>query len=64
MSKKLRVGVIGAGGIATNVHMPSLAEIDNCEVVAICDLRIEKANKLAEKYGLSNSAIVDYSSQK
>lgn len=46
MDKKLRVGVIGAGGIATNVHMPSLAEIDNCEVVAICDLRIEKTNRI------------------
>lgn len=55
MEKKLRVGVIGAGGIATNVHMPSLAEIDNCEVVAICDLRIEKANKLAEKYGVKKT---------
>ena len=46
MDKKLRVGVIGAGGIATNVHMPSLTEIDNCEVAAICDLHIEKANRI------------------
>lgn len=55
MSKKLRVGVIGAGGIATSVHMPSLAEIENVEVVAICDLREEKAKKLAEKYGVKKT---------
>ena len=43
MDRKLKIGVIGAGGICRNVHMPSLSEIDNCEVVAICDHHEEKA---------------------
>lgn len=50
--KKVRVGVIGAGGIARGVHLPSLSEIPEAEVVAICDLRIEKAKEMAEKYNI------------
>ena len=57
MSKKVRVGIIGAGSIATHIHMPSLAEIDNCEVVAICDLRPERATTLAEKYGVKKTYV-------
>ena len=45
--KKVRVGVIGAGGIANGVHLPSLTEIEDCEVTALCDLRYEKAVKTA-----------------
>lgn len=54
MAKKrqVNVGVIGAGGIARGVHLPSLAEIPEANVVAICDLRIEKANEMAEKYNI------------
>lgn len=52
MSKKLKIGIIGAGGICRNVHLPSLSEIDNCEVVAICDHHEEKAKAMAEKYGI------------
>jgi len=50
MDRKLKVAVIGAGGIATGAHMPGYANMDNVEVVAICDIKIEKAKKLAEKY--------------
>lgn len=55
MAKKLKVGVIGAGGIATEVHMPSLSELEDCEVVAICDLYEDKAKALAEKYGVKKT---------
>lgn len=58
MSEKIKIGVIGAGGIANSVHMPSLAEIEECEVVAICDLHEEKAKALAEKYGVSSTYTV------
>ncbi len=54
MNQKVRVGIIGAGGIANGVHMPSLAEIEECEVVAICDLHIDKAKALADKYGVKS----------
>jgi len=58
MAKKVKIGVIGAGGIANSVHMPSLAEIDECEVVAICDLHEEKAKALAQKYGVKSTYTV------
>ena len=57
MSKKVRIGIIGAGYIAEGVHLPSLAEIENCEVVAICDLYEEKAKSLAEQYGIPKTYI-------
>lgn len=50
--RKVRVGVIGAGGIANGVHLPSLTEIADCEVVALCDLRYEKATETAKKFGI------------
>lgn len=50
--EKLRIGVIGCGNIAKRIHMPSLAEIENCEVVAVCDHHIEKAQAFAEKYNV------------
>lgn len=52
MSKKLKIALIGAGGIATVNHMPGYANMDNVEIVAICDIIIEKAQKLADKYGV------------
>ena len=57
MSKKVRVGVIGAGYIADSVHLPSLTEIENCEVVAICDLFEEKAKNMAEKYNIPKTYV-------
>ena len=38
MEKKLRVGIIGCGGIATGKHMPSLAKVKEVEMVAFCDI--------------------------
>ena len=55
MSKKVKLGIIGAGNMATNIHMPSIAELDNCEVVAICDLFEDKAKALAAKYGVKKT---------
>lgn len=52
MDKKLKIGVIGAGGICQHAHMPGYAHMDNVEIVAICDIQIEKAQKVAEKYNI------------
>jgi predicted dehydrogenase len=50
--KKVNVAVIGAGGIANSVHLPSLVQIEDANLVAICDLRIEKAQAAAQKFGI------------
>jgi predicted dehydrogenase len=55
MSKKIRIGVVGCGGIATVCHMPAYAKMDNVEIVALCDIIPEKAEKLAEKYGVKKT---------
>lgn len=49
---KLRIGVIGAGGI-TSAHLPYLRGCaDTVELVGIADVRAEAAATLAEKYGI------------
>lgn len=53
--KKARVGIIGAGGIARGVHLPSLSEMDNVELVAICDLFETKTKEMSEKYNIPNT---------
>ena len=37
MADKIRIGIIGAGGIFRTRHFPGLAQIDDAEVVAICN---------------------------
>ena len=52
MNKKLKIGIIGAGGIVMWSHLPGYANMDNVEIVAICDIKIEKAKAMAEKYNI------------
>ena len=53
MANKLRVGIVGAGNIATSAHLPSYAELaDLVEVVAIADIVPERAKAAAEKFGI------------
>ena len=50
---KLKVGIIGAGNIATSAHLPAYAQLtDIVEVVAIADIVPERAKDAAEKYGI------------
>lgn len=51
MSKKLKVGVIGLGGIA-NTHMPGWIDSDLTEVVAGCDVVDSTMSTWREKYGI------------
>ena len=45
---KLRVGIIGCGGIANSKHMSALKKIEEVEMVAFCDIIIERAEKAAK----------------
>ncbi len=59
--EKTRVGIIGCGGIANGKHMPSLAQVKECEMVAFCDLIVEKAEEAAKKYGAEGAKVyTDY----
>jgi predicted dehydrogenase len=57
MKDKIRIGIIGCGGIANGKHLPSLSKIDNVEIVAFCDLIEEKATKAAKEYGSKNAKV-------
>src|SRR5713226_7577969 len=48
--EKVRVAMIGAGGMANSVHYPSLASFDDVEIVAVCDLDQKRLNSTADKY--------------
>jgi predicted dehydrogenase len=59
--RKLRVGIIGCGGIANGKHMPSLAKQSKAEMVAFCDIIKEKAEDAAKKFGTAEAKVyTDY----
>jgi predicted dehydrogenase len=52
-SKKLKYGLIGAGSNAERKHLSNYINLPNIELVAICDVNIENANRLADKYKIN-----------
>jgi predicted dehydrogenase len=53
MSSKLRIGIIGSGGIAQGCHMRGYESMpDLCEMVAVCDVNPETANTAAQKFNV------------
>ena len=57
MAAKVRVGIIGCGGIANGKHMPSLSKVAEAEMVAFCDIIIERAEEAAKKYGKGEAKV-------
>ena len=56
--KKVRIGIVGCGGIAENKHLPALKALDDiCELVAFCDTNLERANKVAKEYGTAKAKV-------
>lgn len=49
---KLKVGVVGTGNIFKGLHLPALVAHPEVELVAFCDINKEKAQKLADQYGV------------
>ena len=60
--EKLRIGIVGCGGIANGKHMPSLKKLaDKVEMVSFCDIVPEKAEQAVKDYGTPDAkAYVDY----
>src|SRR3712207_3744740 len=49
---KVKIGIIGCGGIANKKHMPAMkSNSDLCEIAATCDIIKERAEKAAAEYG-------------
>ncbi|MGP4042430.1 Gfo/Idh/MocA family protein [Gracilibacillus sp. D59] len=50
---KLKVALIGAGGIATDVHIPAYRKVpEQVEIVAVADVAYDKAKMVASDYGI------------
>lgn len=52
--RKVRLALIGAGAMANAVHYPSLREMDDVEMAAICDMVAEKAQETAQRFGIGS----------
>ena len=51
-SSKLPIGIIGAGDIVSNVHLPVLFAIGNLTISWICDINNTKASSLAKAFNI------------
>ena len=59
--KKLKIGIIGCGGIANGKHMPALKTVPEVEMVAFCDIVKERAEKAAAEFGAEGAQVfTDY----
>ena len=43
--RKLRAGIVGCGGIANGKHLPAMQKSGLYEVVAFCDIIIERRSE-------------------
>ncbi len=50
---RVRVAMIGAGGMANSVHYPSLSSFTDVEIAGICDLDEARLNATADKYNIT-----------
>lgn len=49
---KIRVGIIGAGGIARGCHIPGWKNIKNVEITAIADIDMARAQSVAAEHNI------------
>ena len=55
---KLKVGVVGAG-FAGRAHMQGYKNVEDADLIAVCDVGKERAQEAAEKHGIPN-VFTDY----
>lgn len=48
--KKIKIGFVGCGNFANMVHYPSLSQMEDVEIVGICDIDEEKLKKTGDRY--------------
>ena len=58
-TERVKVGLIGAGEHATMAHLPSLAEMDDVSLAAVCDIDETRRRKAAQAFGV-RAAYADY----
>ena len=50
--KKVRIAMIGAGGMANRVHYPSLRDMPDVEIAAVCDLDEKRRHQTADTFAI------------
>lgn len=50
--RKLRYGLIGAGSNAEKKHLSNYSNLPDVEIVALCDVQLANATRLAKKYDI------------
>lgn len=53
----VKVGIVGCGGIANGKHLPALSKLKEVEMVAFCDIIVERAEKAAKEYGAEGARV-------
>lgn len=48
----IRAAMVGCGNMANLVHYPSIAKMEDVELVAICDINEQALNKTGDMYGI------------
>ncbi|MEA5069870.1 MAG: Gfo/Idh/MocA family oxidoreductase, partial [Christensenellaceae bacterium] len=58
---KLKVGIVGCGGIAKGKHLPAIAATGEADIVAFCDIVRQRAADAATQYGTKDAQVyTDY----
>ncbi|MDF2538155.1 MAG: oxidoreductase [Herbinix sp.] len=59
--ERIKVGIVGCGGIANGKHLPAIKRNGNIEIVAFCDLKAERAEEAKKNYGTEDARVyTDY----
>ena len=52
---RTRIALIGAGALASRVHFPSLADLDEVDLVALCELDPRRLAAAAERFSIDKT---------
>ncbi|OLN22160.1 dehydrogenase [Domibacillus antri] len=51
---KLKIGILGAGGIATGRHIPAFQQVEEASFTAVMDVNEDRAREVAHKFGIGH----------
>ena len=52
MSRRIRIGVVGAGDNTRSMHIPRLQAIDDVEVMSVCNRSHKSGARVAAEFGI------------
>ena len=56
---KIRAGIVGCGGIANAKHLPAIRATGDVDLVAFCDIIIERAEQACATYGAEGAKVYE-----